>query len=249
MFLSDLYCDETYHGPPPDENTKVLMRRQEINATIDHGVKAIFFDLHGVLVDIAGWHKVALLSAMEDVLGAIPTGLISSRHQMWKIYGGTMAQLLYMKWLGQIPYGVLHEIYDKKQEYTREFIERRCKPIPRIIDVMNYVQSIGLRLACVTNGNRINAEKMIDASGLSKYFEFIITREDVGGKIKPHPRPYLEARYRMKLGHKEALVIDDTSRGILSGVEAFCRTWRLKEQANLNVYNLMRILHSYRCPL
>jgi HAD superfamily hydrolase (TIGR01509 family) len=128
-------------------------------------------------------------------------------------------------------------------------IYERCNPVPKIMDVMNYADSIGLRLACVTNGSRVNAIKMLYACGLLDYFEFIITREDVDGLIKPHPRPYLEARYRMGLGPKEALVIDDTERGIMSGVDACCRTWRLKNQDNLSVSNLMRVLGSYKCPL
>lgn len=249
MITPIMFTDETYIGPPPTEAQQIAWNRLWINSRVPHGIKAIFFDLHGVLVDITGWHKVAVLSAMENVLGAIPIGLISNRHNMWKIHGGTMAQLTYMKQLGEIPYGTCTKIYDKKQEYTQRFIETRIKPVPKTIDVMKYAKSVGFRLACVTNGNKCNAEKMLRASGLHDYFEFIITREDVGGKQKPHPRPYLEARYRMELGPKEALAIEDSTRGVISAVDARCRTWRLKSQDELSVRNLMDVLHSYRIVL
>jgi beta-phosphoglucomutase len=248
MFQSIIFDDETYMGPKPTKAERVAMRRQEINATVDHGIKAIFFDLHGVLVDITGWHRVAFLSALQDFGEKVP---IPRSHPVWKVAGGTRKQLDFLALHGWTTYdprctSTTQAIYDRKQEYTQEFIKKRCKPIPKIIDVMNYAQSIGLRLACVTNGNRVNAEKMIKASGLYKYFEFIITRDDVGGKVKPSPRPYLEALYKMGLGEKEALVIDDTGNGIMSAVDARCRTWWLKNQDDLSVRNLMRVMHNFR---
>ena len=246
MFLSIIYEDDTYMGPPPDEKTRVLMERQKINATVDHGIKAIFFDLHGVLVDTSEWHRVAFLSALQDFGYAVP---IPRSHPVWKIYGGTRKQLEYLAEIDHIDVDAIDHVYKFKQIYTRKMIHKRCNPVPKIIDVLKYADSTGLRLACVTNGNNVNATKMLKACGLYDYFEFIITREDVDGLIKPHPRPYLEARYRMGLGPKEALVIDDTDKGIMSGVDAFCRTWRLKKQEDLSVSNLMRVLSSYRCPL
>ena len=224
------------------------MVRQKVNVTANHSIKAIFFDLHGVLVDTSEWHRVAFLSALQDFGYDVP---IPRSHPVWKIYGGTLRQLEYLSKIRWIPdrYDVRDELYGRKQANTLSIIHERCKPVPKITDVIKYADSIGLRLAVVTNGNRVNAEKMLKACGLYDYFEFIITREDVDGLIKPHPRPYLEARYRMGLGQKEALVIDDTDRGIMSGVNACCRTWSLKSQEDLSVSNLMRVLRSYKFTL
>jgi HAD superfamily hydrolase (TIGR01509 family) len=237
-----------------DVRTHKVERHPLTNTVVDHGIKAIFFDLHGVLVDTSHWHKVAVLSAMEDILGYVPEPLISNAHPFWGVYGGTLKQLESIHLGAWVSFDkterqVRRAIYDRKQYYTQQFIKERCRPIPKVIDVMNYAKSIGLRLACVTNGNRVNAEKMVEASGLSKYFEFIIARENVDEKIKPHPLPYLTARYKMNLAHKEALVIDDTLRGIISAVDARCRTWRLKNIDDLSVRNLMRVMSSYRCTL
>lgn len=246
MFASIIYDDETYSGPPPTEMERIAMRRQEINATVPHGIKAIFFDLHGVLVDIDGWHRVTVLSALQDFGYPVP---IKRSDPLWSVPGGTMKQLEYLASTYYINRCDIESIYKLKQRYTAELIEKRVRPIAKIIDVVAYAQSIGMRLACVTNGNRVNAEKMLKASRLYDYFEFIITREDVDGLQKPHPRPYFEARFRMGLEAKEALVIEDTGKGILSAVDAFCRTWWLKQQEDLSVRNLMKVLHSYRCTI
>jgi len=241
-----MYDDDAYMGPPPTEAERISMKRQKINATVDHGIKAIFFDLHGVLIDVSGWHRVALLSALQDFGYKVP---IPRKDPVWHIYGGTWAQLEYLNGENRIGTLNMWGIYNRKQEYIFNIIEKRCKPEARLIDVMRYARSVGYRLAVVTNGGKFNSTKMLKACGLYDHFEFIITREDVGGQVKPHPRPYLEARYKMGLMDDEALVIDDTPRGIMSAVDADCRTWRLKKQEDLNVRNLMKVMHSFRITL
>ena len=77
----------------------MFIERQRINETVDHGIKAIFFDLHGVLVDITGWHRVAFLSALQDFGFEVP---ISRSHPVWEIPGGTMKQLEYLQEIGYI---------------------------------------------------------------------------------------------------------------------------------------------------
>ena len=228
------------------EQEAIVARRKEINATVDHGIRAIFFDLHGVLVDVSCWHRVALLSALQDYGYKVP---IPRSDPVWGIYGGTWAQLEYLAKHSRIKSGDMWGIYCNKQDYTDNIIEKRCEPNARVIDVMRYAESVGYRLAVVTNGTKRNAKKMLKACALYDHIEFIITRADVEGKVKPHPRPYLEARYRMGLKNKEALVIDDTSRGIMSAVDARCRTWKLKKPEDLSVRNLMRVMHSYRITL
>lgn len=246
MFKSIIYNDPAYTGPPPTEAGRVAMRREEVNATQDHKIKAIFFDLHGVLVDVEGWHRVAFLSALQDFGYKVP---IPRSDPVWKIHGGTWAQLEYMDREGQIDTRQMWGIYNRKQEYTLEIIEKRCKPQARVIDVIRYAKSAGYRVAVVTNGSEFNSTKILKASGLYDYFEFIITRKDAEGKVKPHPRPYLEARYKMGLANKEALVIEDTPRGIMSAVNAQCRTWKLEKPEDLNVKNLIKVMHNFRCTL
>lgn len=243
MYLSFELLDETYTGEITDEQ-RLQMAREEANSQVPHGIKAIFFDLHGVLVDITGWHKVAVQEAIMNHGYKVPIP-----RDIWKIPGGTIKQLDWLATQGWISRYDINSIYGRKQEYIGHFIQDRIKPIPKIIDVMSYASSAGFRLACVTNGQRHNAEKMLKAAGLHKYFEFIITRDDVRGKLKPHPFPYIQAMNRMGLTAKEALAVEDTDKGIMSAVDASCRTWRLKKQDDLNVRNLMRVLHSYRITI
>lgn len=208
---------------------------------MSHGVKAIFFDLHGVLVDTADWHRQALNAALGAYLIKKP----ADDHPVWDVYGGTLRQLDYLvdgRWKGIL--FAKDDIYALKQFYMQKLIEEHCKPVERIINVVAWAKSKGFKLAVVTNGNRFNAEKMLEVSELDSYFDFIISREDVGEKIKPHPRPYLEARWRLGLGEKEALAIDDSAKGIMSALDARCQTWWLRERDLLGVENFKRVINN-----
>jgi len=208
-------------------------------------IKAVLFDLHGVLVDTTNWHRVALLSALRDFGCKVP---IPRSHPVWKIYGGTMKQLAYLDetgWIDNLTPNLLFDIYKKKQEYTKKLIKGQCKPAYNTIALLEYLMTSGYRMAVVTNGSVDNVEAILKAAGISEYFEFVITRETVNGKVKPSPTPYVEAAHRMGLIGGEALAIDDTQRGIMSAIGARCRFWHLYSPEDLTIDNFKRVIDSY----
>lgn len=215
-----------------------------------HNIRAIFFDLDGVLVDAPDWHRDAFNETMED----FSQPRVSNEEHLTKLNGlSTRKKLaLLTEWERLHPSykgeDFVDEFYNLKQAHTIEIIKERCKPITRVIDTCVYAKS-AYRTAVVTNCSRSTCELMLELSGLSGLFEFIITNEDVGGNVKPHPLPYLMAKYRMGLKCREALAIDDTYRGISSAMEAGLRIWKLKEFEHLSVKNLMHIVNSYRITL
>ncbi len=62
----------------------------------------------------------------------------------------------------------------------------------------------------------------------------VITSDDVRDKLKPHPKLYLEASYALGVFSKKCLAIDDSDIGILSAVDAMCRTLRIRSFDDLN---------------
>lgn len=218
--------------------------RQEINAQVDHGIKAMCFDLDGVLVDAADWHKLALNRALE-FYGF--DGISEEDHI--KTYNG-LGTYRKLEMLG-IPKKYHRGIYGKKQDFTIDYIDRKCKTVERIRGAVSEAYRLfGGNICVVTNCSRYTAELMLKKAGLFDLFKFIVTNEDVDGKIKPHPWPYIFAQ--QKLGftkNKEVLAVDDTGRGIISAVDARCRTWFLKNFEDLTADNLNRVLDGYRITI
>ncbi len=61
--------------------------------------------------------------------------------------------------------------------------------------------------------------RMLIATKLSSYFEFIVGHEDTD-KHKPNPEPILEAIKRLKIKHDECIYIGDQPYDIMAAREA-----------------------------
>ena len=77
------------------------------------------------------------------------------------------------------------------------------------------------RLAVATNSIRSEVEVVLGHLGLREFFTALVTREDYAA-AKPAPDPYLEAARRLGLPPAACAVVEDTARGVASGVAAGC---------------------------
>src|SRR5690606_6475042 len=92
--------------------------------------------------------------------------------------------------------------------------ERFCKKIPEIELVDNFMEFMlmlyekGYKMALASSNNRKAVDAVVERFNLDKYFNFIISGEDVS-KGKPDPEIFLTAANNMKVEPKECLVIED----------------------------------------
>ncbi len=75
------------------------------------------------------------------------------------------------------------------------------------------------KMAIVTSSKKHHFDLIHKNSGLLKYFDFILTREDYS-KSKPHPEPYLSALEKSGCAKEECIVVEDSLRGLISAEEA-----------------------------
>lgn len=210
-------------------------------------IEGVIFDLDGVLVDAAGWHKDAFNASLESY-GYEPL----SNEEHYKTFNGLSSYKKYGILADQcrIPKSqeVWDSLYNAKQKLTIELINANCSPITRVIDVVEYAKSLygPDRIAVATNCSRATAELMLEKSNLLNRLNIIITNEDVGDKVKPHPLSFLKARDAMDLsnGIKNILAIDDTEKGCVAAVDALCRIWHLRRFEDLTVRNLLGVFRS-----
>lgn len=201
-----------------------------------HGIKGIFFDLGGVLVDSEQWHTTAFWLAMVENKCPWPTV-----EQEKELVGLSTREKL-DKIAPDVDYDA---VYASKLRHMAAIVEENCKPITRVIDTVNYANSIG-HTALVTNCRKQTVELILKKSRLEGRFDFVVTRDDVDGKVKPHQWPYLKAKYHFGLKCKEGLCIEDSLDGIMSAIDAGLRTWHVKGVEDLTVRKLMDVLTSYR---
>ncbi len=58
--------------------------------------------------------------------------------------------------------------------------------------------------------------------GLTRYFEFVLAREDYG-KSKPNPEPYLLALERLGMKAESCIAVEDSERGLAAARAAGLR--------------------------
>lgn len=172
-------------------------------------IKAIIFDMDGVLIDAKDWHYEALNSALRLF------GMEISRYDHLVTYDGlpTKKKLEMLSLERGFPKGLHSFINDIKQQYTMELIYTRCKPKFYHEYALSKLHSDGFRLAVCSNSIRKTIEVMMDKAALSEYLEFQMSNEDVTN-AKPHPEIYIRAIERLGLSPGECLVIEDNEKGI-----------------------------------
>jgi HAD superfamily hydrolase (TIGR01509 family) len=207
-------------------------------------VKAIFFDLSGVLVDCNDWHFSALNHALRDVINyEIPY------EEHLQNYNGltTTDKLEKLRNSGvSIDNDQLNSIINLKGQYTDEIIYSLSVIDQAKCNMLHYLREDFI-LACVTNSNRVSTEKILELSGLIEYFNFIICNEDVQNN-KPSPDCYL---YAIKTVQKlipdlkplEVLIFEDSAKGIEAAKASGANVITVSNIDHLNIKTVSAILN------
>ena len=172
-------------------------------------IKAIIFDLDGVLVDATEWHY----DALNRALGLF--GYNISRYEHVTAYNGlpTRKKLEMLSVEKGFPRGLQTLVNKIKQKYTREEILRSCTPVFEKEFMAHQLKRDGFKLACCSNSIRESVELMLRGSGIWELFDCVLSNEDVK-HAKPDPEMYLTAFQRLGIKPEEAMVVEDAPHGI-----------------------------------
>lgn len=178
-------------------------------------VKAVIFDLDGVLVDATEWHYEALNRALALF------GYTITRQEHLSTYNGlpTRKKLEMLSREKSLP-AALHDFLNRiKQEYTYEEINKSCKPNFQKQYMLSKLKKEGYRLVVCSNSIRKSLELMLQKSGISEYFEFVLSNQDVSNP-KPHPEMYQKAIEKLGIRPEDAIIVEDAPHGIAAAKAA-----------------------------
>jgi len=172
-------------------------------------IKAIIFDMDGVLIEARDWHFEALNRALRLF------GLEISRYDHLATFDGlpTSIKLKILSTRYHIPEAIHDFINDMKQRYTLEMVHTMCRPRFHHEYALSRLKSEGYRIAVASNSIRNTIEVMMQRAALDRYLEFIISNQDVA-RPKPDPEMYNLAVSRMGLCAQECLVVEDNENGL-----------------------------------
>ncbi|MCE9608431.1 MAG: HAD family phosphatase [Planctomycetia bacterium] len=180
-------------------------------------IKAVVFDMDGVLIDAKEWHYEALNRALNLF------GYNISRLEHLTTFDGlpTRKKLEMLTLERGLPAGLHVFLNDIKQIYTTELIHSRCKPTFAHEYALSRLRDSGYKLAVASNSVRATVELMMERSWLKPYLEVLLSNQDVR-QAKPDPEIYLTAASRLGLAPGECLVVEDNPNGIKAAEGAGC---------------------------
>ena len=106
-----------------------------------------------------------------------------------------------------------HEAYADEKEATFRRMATQLKPLEGLLDLLDWAEGSGIKIALVTNAPRLNADHMLEVLGLAGRFKVKITIEEVE-RGKPDPLPYLTAIERLGISAEEAIAFEDSPSGM-----------------------------------
>ena len=172
-------------------------------------IKAIIFDMDGVLVNAKEWHFRALNNALNLF------GLGISRKAHLRDFDGlpTKTKLNLLSRQNALPTALHSFINEMKQIYTLDIINAHCHPNKTRQNALKRLKDKGYKLALCSNAVRKSVQVMIEKSALSQYLDFCLSNEDVSSP-KPNAEIYQKAIKRLNLSPKEVLILEDNINGI-----------------------------------
>ncbi|NBT35910.1 MAG: HAD family phosphatase [Betaproteobacteria bacterium] len=171
-------------------------------------VKAIIFDMDGVLIEAKEWHYMAL----NQALGLFGFGISRNDHEHRFDGLPTRTKLQSLSQETSLPTALHGFINRMKQHYTVELARQHLRPNNVHLHALKALRSEGYRLGVASNSIRATIDLMMAISGLQPHLDFILSNEDVRNP-KPSPDIYLKAIALMRAAPEECLVLEDHPYG------------------------------------
>lgn len=197
-------------------------------------IKAVIFDMDGVLIEAKDWHY----DALNRALGLF--GYEISRYDHLTTYDGlpTSKKLKMLSVIGGLPEELHSFINEMKQRYTMEIVHTNCKPTFTHEFALSSLKAKGYKLAVASNSVRNTVEVMMEKSDLAQYLDLMLSNEDVN-KAKPHPEIYIKAIQTLGFRPEECLIVEDNPNGVQAAMASGAHVLQVKEVHDVTLDNIL----------
>ncbi len=199
----------------------------------------LLWDHDGVLVDTERW----FFEATREAAARLGITLDRARHLELQSQGIPTWELA--REAGIDEETILARKAERDARY-QEFLAREDIEIDGVLEVL---EALGARheMAIVTTSKRTDFELIHRTRSIVDHMAFVLTLEDYP-RAKPAPDPYLAALARFGAQPEEALVIEDSERGLRSAVAAGLRCVVIENEftSGRDFGQAVCVLHSIR---
>ncbi|MBW3538461.1 HAD family phosphatase [Candidatus Parcubacteria bacterium] len=178
-------------------------------------MKAILFDMNGVIVDDEALHESAFRQVIAD-----QTGQQLSAEEYRRYFAGKTDRDGFVAYLGanrlDLP---VPDLLAQKAKAYRRLASDNLVIYEGVQELVEAAYDRGIQLALVTSSLMVEAETVLRELQLSDYFEVIISAEDIT-RGKPDPEGYQKALELLGVAPDAAVVIEDAPSGVTAARSA-----------------------------
>lgn len=179
--------------------------------------KAVIFDVDGLMLNtefvwLECWMKVG-----ED------HGIPEYGPLFHKAVGTTGKDIEDMldRELPHIPEEERRQLMKDVRKYGSKVTDDELKKMPGLVELLDYLQDKGYRIAVATTTSRDLTEHRLKKENIYDRFEYILCGDEVI-KRKPDPEIYQNVLKAMDLKPEDVLVLEDTGYGVSAAYAAGC---------------------------
>lgn len=177
-------------------------------------IKAIIFDLDGLLVDT----EIISFKVYQQLLKAF--NIRFSKEEYSKYYSGKtelnnikqLTESYHLDWT--IDQGI-KEVLDLEQIYLSEGVLLK----PGAKELLSFLKNHNYKIALATSSLKERALNILDTHKLLHYFDVLVFSEDIA-KSKSNPEIFLKALNKLDISNQETIILEDSENGILAANKA-----------------------------
>lgn len=197
-----------------------VVKAAKIEKQIDWPVRAVIFDLDGVITDTARYHY----KAWKRIADELEIPFDEEKNEQFKGVSRAECMLLLLK-MGQreMPSREMEEWLCRKNAYYLEALLSLSPSdiLPGILETISYLRGQGMPIAVFSSSK--NTAIILERIGLSNTFDAIVTGNDIVHS-KPHFEGYLLTAEKIGIDPRLCVMIEDAAAGLAGARELSMRT-------------------------
>jgi HAD superfamily hydrolase (TIGR01509 family) len=181
----------------------------------------LLFDHDGVLVETEKWY----FEATRQALAKLNVIMTFDDYKQHLIDGTSNWPSAAEKGATEAEINAARAWRDERYQY---YLQREDIDIPGVADVLDELGQY-FQMAVITTSKRVDFQLIHRTRTLMDNMGFVLCVEDYA-KAKPHPEPYEAGLQRFGIGPDNAVVIEDSKRGLASAAAAGIRTIKVHNE-------------------
>jgi beta-phosphoglucomutase len=170
--------------------------------------RAVIWDLDGTLIDSSHFHWEAWQAVMEA------ENFKLTYEEYVADFGKRNDEILRGRLGADLPDDFIARVSHAKEEVYRDLIRTKgLELLPGAAYWLERLKAEGWLQALATSAPRGNIDAVFAALGLEKFFDAVISSEEVKAG-KPEPDVFLAAAARMDVAPRDCIVIEDAPAGV-----------------------------------